>query len=238
MTPTKSRAELLCIHGSSAVVYILHLSRLERKHVSRGILFVHGLSSSALSDHVSEDSQHSGTSVVHLNIELADLLLGALDVISEPANTVVSVVLGSRHPGELDKSEEEKDLQKSGGGDGTDSINTGGDVGELEVLRLGEVSIEDDVVVVDNVSNNGGHANTSVLALDGTTTLEGLGLVVEPSKRIENTERGGDTNLKLVDHVEGGGGLAGLSRGEGRNSGEEKGGDGKLHGEIGYFDKV
>ena len=41
------------------------------------------------------------------DVELAGLLLGILDVIPEPSDPVIPVVLRSRHPRELDESEEE-----------------------------------------------------------------------------------------------------------------------------------
>ena len=179
------------------------LSITEGGDVSGGVLFVHGLSSHNLDNHVTHDTHHSGTSVVKLNVELAGLLSGVLDVVTEPSDSVVSVVLGGRHPGKLNKGEEEKNLEKSGSGDGTDSINTGGDIGEFKVGRGGKVSVEDDVVVVDNSSHNGSHGNTSVLALDGTTTFEGLRLSVQPSERIVDSKRGGGSKLKLVYHVKG-----------------------------------
>jgi len=66
------------------------------------------------------------TMLQQLNIELAGLLGGVLDVLSEVANTVISRVVRGRHPGDLGKSGEEEDLEKSSGGDGADSVNTGG----------------------------------------------------------------------------------------------------------------
>ena len=84
------------------------------------------------------------------------------------------------------------------------------------------------MVVVDDGSNNGSHGNTSVLALDGTTTLEGLRLSLEPSERIVDSEGLGDTELELADSKSGlGGGLG--SRGEGGGRGDKGGGDSKLH---------
>ena len=175
------------------------LSITEGGDVSGSVLLVHGLSSHALNNHVSHNSHHGGTSVVQLNIQLAGLLGGILNVGSEPANTVVSVVLGGRHPGKLNKGEESKDLEETSGGDGADSVNTGGDIRELQVGRGRKVAIEDDVVVVDDGSNNGSHSNTSVLALNSTTTLEGLRLSLEPSKRIEDSKGLSDTELELTD---------------------------------------
>jgi hypothetical protein len=95
-------------------------------------------------------------------------------------------------------------------------------------LAGAQVSIESDVVVVDDDSNDGSHGNTSVLALDGTTTLEGLGFSLEPSKRIIDTKRGGDTDLELID-IQGSGGLSLLGRGESGGGTSEEGGDNELH---------
>jgi hypothetical protein len=195
--------------------------------VSSGVLFVHSLSSDAFRNHVTENSHHSGTSIVDLGVQLAGLFFG-VEVLSEPTNSVVSVVLGSRHPCKLDKGEEEKDLKKSGVGDGADSINTSGDIGELQVLRRRKVSIEGDVVVVDNDTDNSSHGNTSVLALDSSATLERLGFSFEPSKGVIDSKRGGDTDLKFID-VQGGGCLSLLGRGESGGGSGEEGGDSEFH---------
>ena len=160
-----------------------------------GVLLVHSLASESFGNHVSEDTQHSGTSVVQFNIELARLLFGILNVGPEVSNTVVSIVLGGRHPGQLDKREEDKDLGKSSGGDSGNTSHTGRDIRELQVRGWGKVSIEDNVVVVDDATNDGSHSNTSVLALNGTTTFEGLRLSLEPSKRIVDSKRLGDTKF-------------------------------------------
>ena len=138
-------------------------------------------------DHDAKDAHHSGTAVVELNIELAGLLLGVLDVGAEVSDAVVAVVLGGGHPGELDEGKEEEDLEEAGGGDGADSVDAVGDVGELEVLGGAQVSVELDVVVVDNGTDDGSHANAAVLALDGATALEVLGLGVEPSEGVVDT---------------------------------------------------
>eukprot|EP01083_Nonionella_stella_P271087 918305_1 len=196
--------------------------------VSSRVLLVHGLSGKNLSNHISHDSHHSGTSVVKLNIKLAGLLLGVLNIGSEVSYSVISVVLGGRHPCELNKGEESKDLGKSGSGDGTDSVNSGGNIRELKVGGRGKVSVEGDVVVVYDNSYNGCHGNTSVLTLDGTTTLEGLGLSLEPSKRIIDSEGLGDSKLNLRN-LKRGGGLGGGGRGECGSRGNKEGGDEKLH---------
>jgi len=195
------------------------------------------LSSGCLGNHVSEHGEHGSTSVVEFGIELAGLDFGVLDVFTEPSNSVVSVVLGCRHPGQFDESEKDKDLGKSSGGDSgktsedLSSYARSVNVRELKVAALGDVSIEDNSVSVDNLSNKGNHADTSVLALDGTTTFEGLGLGIEPSEGIVDSERLGDTKLKFV-HVEGGGGLGSLGRRKGGGTGDEEGCNGKFHVEV------
>ena len=185
------------------------------------------MSSQALSNHGTGNTQHSGTSVVDLGIELAGLFFG-VEVLSEPANSVVTIVLGSRHPCEFDKSEECKDLEESGVGDGTDSVNSGRDIGEFKFLRRGNVSIEDNVVVVNDHSDDGSHTDTSVLSLDSPTTFERLGLGFEPSKRIVNTQRSGDSDLEFID-IQCSRGLSLLDRGECSRGGDKRGKDGGLH---------
>ena len=76
-----------------------------------------GLSSGSLSDHVSEDSEHSGTAVVKLNVELAGLDLVIDDVLSEPSDSVVTTVVVGGQPGELDQAHEGEDLGEASGGD-------------------------------------------------------------------------------------------------------------------------
>ena len=112
------------------------------------------------------------------------------------------------------------DLEKAG--------STGGDIRELQVVGWGKVSIEDDVVVVGDDTNNGSHGDTSVLALDGTTAFEGLGLSIEPSKRIKDTKRGGGADLELID-IQSGGSLSLLGRGESVGGTSEEVGENERH---------
>ena len=165
--------------------------------MSGSVLLVHGLSGQLLGNHVSKDTHLGGTAVVELYVQLAGLFFGVSDVGTEVTNTVVSIVLGGRHPGQFDKGEEGEDLRKSGSGDSSDTVSSGWDVRELQVVGGGQVSIEDDVVVVDNHTNNSSHGNTSVLALDGSATFEGLGLSLQPSQRIVDTKGFGDSELQL-----------------------------------------
>ena len=133
--------------------------------------------------------------MLQLNIELAGLFFRILDVRSEVSNSVVSVVLGSRHPCELNKGEEGQDLRQTSRWDGKDSTDSGRDIGELQVIGRGNVSIKNDVVVVDNGTNNSSHGDTSVLTFDSTTTFKGLRLGLEPSERIIDSERLSDTEF-------------------------------------------
>ena len=94
-------------------------------------------------------------------------------------------------------------MNKAGGGDGENTVDASGDVGELKVVGGGDVSIENNVVVVDNGADDSSHCNTAVLALDRTAALEGLGLRVKPSKRIKNTKRLSYTKLLSMDRVHG-----------------------------------
>jgi len=72
-----------------------------------------GLTSGGLSDHVTEDSEHSSTAIVKLNIELASLDLLVNNVLSEPSDAVVATVVVGREPGKLDQAHESKDLGKA-----------------------------------------------------------------------------------------------------------------------------
>jgi hypothetical protein len=183
--------------------------------VTSSVLLVHGLSGKLLSNQVTHNSHHSSTSVVKLSIQLTSLLLGVKDVVSEVSDSVVSVVLGSRQPSKLNESEECDDLSKSSGRNGEKSVNSGGNIRELKVVGGGDVSIENDVVVVDNGSYNSSHSNTSVLTLNSTTTLESLRLGIEPSERIVDSEGLGCSKLDLTN-LKRGGGLLDIENEEGK----------------------
>mmetsp|Transcript_21347 Transcript_21347/g.59345 ORF Transcript_21347/g.59345 Transcript_21347/m.59345 type:complete len:228 (-) Transcript_21347:59-742(-) len=206
------------------------LSVTEWRPVSGCGLLVQVLAGEDLLDEDSGDCGHGSTSVVELGVLLADLLAWLLLPVVDlsESDTVVSVELGCWPPGELDESCDEDDLGESGGWDLEESSDTAVDVGELDVVGWGKVSIEGPLVVVDESSEHGHHGDASVLALDGTTALEGLWLSLQPSKWIEDTEWLSDTKLELAD-LEGRGGLGRLGWGEcGGGTGEE-GGDGELH---------
>lgn len=144
----------------------------------------------------SEDAHHSSTSVVKLGVLLTELLGWFLVPVVDlsKSDTVVAIKLGSRPPGELDKSSDDKDLEKSSGRDLEESSDSRVDVTELDSLGRGDVTIESPLVVVDESTEHGHHGDTSVLTLDSAVTLE-LSLISDVTKRIEEAEWGGGTNL-------------------------------------------
>ena len=183
------------------------------------------LSLDAFLDHSSQDSQLSGTSVVQFNVELVGKLL-SLQGLSEVSGSVVSGVVGSRPSDGLHEANSEQDLEKAERWDGTDSINTVRDGRERNGSIKGDGAREFDSGVVDKGSDDCHHGNTSVLALNGTTTLESLGLGLEVSKRVENSERLGGSDLELVDlKGTGSASILGRSEGSGRGNQGSKGND-------------
>ena len=68
----------------------------------------------------------------------------------EVSHSIVTIVLRRRHPGQLNKGKESQDLKQSSRWNSTDTISTERDIRELQVVGWGKVSIEDDVVVVND----------------------------------------------------------------------------------------
>lgn len=157
-------------------------------------------------------------SLVDLSIQLAGLFF-VVQIFSEPSNTVHASSTRAK----------KKRICKSPALGMARIPST--PVGTSENLRFcggGKVSIESDMVIVDNHTYNSSHGNTSVLAFDSSATLEGLGLSFEPIKRIINTKRGGDTDLEFI-YVQGSGGRSLLGRGEGSGGTSKEGGKSELH---------
>mmetsp|Transcript_3404 Transcript_3404/g.7040 ORF Transcript_3404/g.7040 Transcript_3404/m.7040 type:complete len:223 (-) Transcript_3404:92-760(-) len=206
------------------------LSVSERRNVSRGILFRHCLAGDNLHDHISHNSHHRSAAVVQLRVQFARLLLGVLDIVSEPSHAVVAGVIRGGHPRQLDEREEKEDLEETGGGDGADAVDALRHVLELEVGGGGQVAVEVDAVVVDDAPDHGRHGDTAVLALDRTAAFEGFRFVVQPAEGVEDAEGGGGSELELVDHIEAAGGSLLCRRGEGGGRTGKNGGKEKLHG--------
>merc|ERR1712071_612710 len=221
---------IYCLWENSNSVYYL-----ERRDVSRSVLFVHSLSSYTFTNHVSEDTQHSSTAIVKFNIKFACLLLRVFDISTEVSNTVVSIIFGSRHPSKFYKSEESKDLCDTSSWDGEESSESSWNIGEFKVSGRGKESIENNVVVVYNVSYNSSHSNTSVFTFNSTTTFESLWLSFQPSKRIENSEWFGNTKLKLA-YLQSSRCSGGACRGESSSRREKECSNSELHFDIFVFD--
>mmetsp|Transcript_1603 Transcript_1603/g.1897 ORF Transcript_1603/g.1897 Transcript_1603/m.1897 type:complete len:90 (+) Transcript_1603:643-912(+) len=79
-----------------------------------------------------------------------------------------------------------------------------------------------------NLADKGNHANTSVLTLNSTTTLEGLGFGLEPSKRVIYSERFSNSKVKFV-HGKVGRCACNLGRSEGGGRADKEGGNGEFH---------
>jgi hypothetical protein len=196
-----------------------------------------------LVDHESEDSHHGGTAIVQFNGTLLELGLlikvipAEVDIsVTEVTDELVSSSGDITHEGALEDSNEGDNLDKSGSGDGVGSEKGGDTVGEgIEgvsgvVDRSGEV----DSGTGHDLSEEGKHADTSMLDLDVTKTVEALlGAVTrEHSEGVEESEWGLGAKL-VLEGTELGGGLAGLGRGEGGGRAEEGGENGELH--FDYF---
>ena len=184
-------------------------------------------------DHKGEDSHHGGTALVQLNSTLGHLGLGIESVPAkvEGAVTEVTDELSSGdvlHDEELKGSDEGNNLGNSGSRDGVEGGETVRDVLEAEAGVV-DVTRETDSVLLDEVSNDGKHGDTSVLDLDVTETVELLLVSISNhAERVEEAKRRLGSELVLEGLQ--GGGLGGLlGRGEGGGGGEEGGEDGKLH---------
>ena len=135
--------------------------------------------------------------------------ISSLYLSSSPSRTlgtgsVVSRVVGGRPDGKLNNSDCENNLGKSSKRNGEKTVHTVGDIRDTDSELLGKVSGEFDISIVEKHTYNSGHGNTSMLTLDGTTTLE-VGVVsgksrsrilggIKPSKRIVKSKRLSDSN--------------------------------------------
>lgn len=187
-------------HWSVVVSSILEesLAIAEWRKVTRGGLFIQSLAGEDFLGNNTSNGHHSGTAIVKFSVLLANFLgrffLPIVDL-SEP-DAVVTIKLGGRPPGKLDKAANKKDLGESGSGDLEESTDSGADVRELNVFRWGKVPIESPLVVVDEGAKHGHHSNTSMLTLDSTVAGEFL-VISDVSKGIKETKGGGGTNLLL-----------------------------------------
>ena len=190
--------------------------------------------SELLVNHKSKDSHHGGTSLVQLNGALGHLGLGIEGVPAKVERVVTEVTdeLSSGdvlHHEQLKESDESNNLGNAGSGDGADGGETVGDISKGGAREV-NVSRETDSGLLDKVSNDGKHGDTSVLDLDVTETVElVLVSVGNHAEGIVEAKRRLGSEL-ILEGLQGGGGLGGLlGRGKGGGSGKEGGEDGELH---------
>eukprot|EP01083_Nonionella_stella_P050657 134672_1 len=194
--------------------------------------------SKLLMHHKSKDSHHSSTSIVQLNGTLLKLGLLVELVPSTPESSVtkisrefVSESIHVLHDGNLQQTNEGEDLDSSLDRDGISTVDGGPAVGVGVEGMSGRVDVSSEVSsgAGEDVTQEGKLGNTSVLDLNVTEAVESLLVgLVQKSKGIEESDRGLGTKLSL-EGIEGGGGLAGHSRGKGGGRGGKGGEDSKLH---------
>ncbi|KAL7513477.1 hypothetical protein ACHAXN_010698, partial [Cyclotella atomus] len=192
------------------------------------------LSSELLVNHKSKNSHHGGTSVVQLDGTLGELGLFIEGVPSEVKCSVTEVtneltLAGNiLHDGKLQESNEGEDLKSSGNGNLKGASPSLSNIRELGSI-VGDVTRETDTSTGGDLSKEGQLADTSVLQLNVTETVETLLVgIIQQSQRIEESKRGLGTEF-VLEGSEGGGGLASLGRGESGGAGDEGGNDGRLH---------
>ena len=191
-----------------------------------------------LVDHKSKDTHHGGTAVVQLNGTLGKLGLLIEGVpaevdgtVTEVTNEFVSGSLNVLHDAKLKGTNEGKDLGKASLGDGIGAEEGGNTVGEGVKGMTGVVDVSRKVnsVTGHDLAKEGKLADTAVLDLDVTEAVEALLVgIIEQTKGIEEAKRGLGSKLAL-EGVDGGGGFAGLGRGEGGGRSHKGGESGEFH---------
>jgi hypothetical protein len=127
------------------------------------------------------------------------------------------------HDGKFQETNEEGDLEGTGNRDGERGIPSVSEVRELSSVH-GNVSGKVDSGGVDEVSDNSQHADTSVLDLDVSETVElFLVTISNKAKGIEESKRCLGTELVFESGQRGGlGGLLGRSESGGLDSTEKE----------------
>mmetsp|Transcript_17345 Transcript_17345/g.22549 ORF Transcript_17345/g.22549 Transcript_17345/m.22549 type:complete len:208 (+) Transcript_17345:116-739(+) len=185
-------------------------------------------------DHKSQHTHLGSTALVQFNSTLGHLCFLIKRVPTEVDGTVTEVtnefVFASNilHDGEFKETGEGKNLKGAGNRNGSTGIPARSQVRELGSVH-GDVTRKVDTGLVDQVSNNTKHADTSMLDLNETKTVElFLVAVGYKAKRIEEAKRSLGTKF-ILESLEGsGGGLLG-GRGERSGGGKEGGENSGLH---------
>jgi hypothetical protein len=192
-------------------------------------------SSELLVNHKSKNTHHGGTAVVQLNGTLGELGLFIEGVpaevkgtVTEVTNVLISSSLNILHDSKLKEANEGKDLKGSGNRNLEGSSPSLSDVREGG-SRVVNVSGKTDTSTGGDLAKEGKLGDTSVLELNVTETVETLLVgIIKQSQRIEETKRRLGTKL-VLEGVKGGGGLAGLGRGESGGRADDGSEDGRLH---------
>jgi hypothetical protein len=191
-------------------------------------------------DHKSKNAHHGGAALVQFDSVLTCLLLIRERIPTEVDEVVTEVTGGfSTHPvsheGCFQKSDEEKDLQKSFF---RDRGQRGKSTWDVRKFGSREVNVSRQTVSADSgdVTSESKLGDTSVLEFDETESLEpSLISVLEQIKRVVESEGFHGTNLVFERHV--GGDRTGrlLGRSEGSRRSDDGGDDDRLHG-VDVFD--
>jgi hypothetical protein len=165
-----------------------------------------------------QEGKHGETSVLEL-VELTLLELIGIKVRLAGIEVSKEAVV-------VNGTDQEEHLGPAESRDSVDGGDTVRDIGELEAR--GDLSRET-VNLLDNVSDDGELANTSVLEFGNTVGVEGLLIDVGgKAKRIEVAGRGDNTKLVLVGS-DGGGDASLGGRSEGGGGGKKGGDNSELH---------
>mmetsp|Transcript_15574 Transcript_15574/g.23223 ORF Transcript_15574/g.23223 Transcript_15574/m.23223 type:complete len:225 (-) Transcript_15574:8-682(-) len=189
--------------------------------------------SKLLVDHKSKNSHHSSTSLVELDstlLNLGILIEGVPSVINESITEVTNELSSSDvlHYECLKESNESKKLEESCIRDCGKSSESIRDVSESGSI-VGDCSGKTDSSLLDKVSYNSKHSNTSVLKLDVTKTIElSLVTISYKSKRIEESKRL-LSSKSILESVKSSGGLCNLGRCESNSRCSKGGEDSKFH---------
>ena len=186
-------------------------------------------------DHKGEHTHLGGTALVQFNGTLLKLGLFIEGVPAEVKGVVTEVTWEFSsgdvlHDGKLQETDEGENLKGSGNRDGGGSIPARSKIRELG-SGVVDVSWKVDSGLVDKVSDNTKHTDTSVLDLDVTKAVETLlgGITRKKSKRIEESKWRLGTKFILKGVVKSGRGDGLLGRSESSGGGDKGGKDGGLH---------
>jgi hypothetical protein len=169
------------------------LHQYERNYQQDTSMYLAGKKRDAqlLVDHKGQDSHHGGTALVELGGTLLELGLGIESVpakVDQVVTEVTNEFVGSSHVTHdrgLQATNKEQKLDKSSGRDGLEGGESVGDGGKGGARQVNG-SWKTDTSLLDEVSNNGKHGNTSVLDFYKSQAVElFLVTISNKSKRIK-----------------------------------------------------